>query len=88
MKVKQIALGMTLAVAAVSAMACPAGTHLVGGTGAHHKGGQCVKEGVSSAKSEAKAKAADTEKSAAKATKKSKKEAKAAAAKAKAAAKE
>lgn len=27
------------------AQACPAGTHLVGGTGPHHKGGQCVSKG-------------------------------------------
>ena len=26
----------------LSAQACPAGTRLVGGTGPHHKGGQCV----------------------------------------------
>lgn len=76
MKVKQIVLGMALTVAAVSAMACPAGTHLVGGTGAHHKGGQCVKEGVSATKAEAKEKVAKTEKKASDTTKKTKKEAK------------
>lgn len=57
MKVKEFALGMVLTVAAVSAMACPAGTHLVGGTGPHHKGGECVKEGAAAAKSEVKSKA-------------------------------
>ncbi|WP_274601971.1 hypothetical protein [Pseudomonas typographi] len=30
-----------LSVAAVSAQACPKGTHPVGGTGSHHKGGFC-----------------------------------------------
>lgn len=82
MKVKEIALGMVLTVAAVSAMACPAGTHLVGGTGAHHKGGECVKEGAAAAKTQAKAKAADAgakADAAGKKVKKSAKEAKAAA---------
>jgi hypothetical protein len=30
-----------LSIAAVSAQACPKGTHPTGGTGAHHKGGSC-----------------------------------------------
>lgn len=31
----------------LSAQACPAGTHPVGGTGPHHKGGTCVTNGAS-----------------------------------------
>lgn len=30
-----------LSIVSVSASACPKGTHPVGGTGSHHKGGTC-----------------------------------------------
>lgn len=32
-----------IALASVAANACPKGTHPVGGTGSHHKGGHCVR---------------------------------------------
>lgn len=32
---------LALVFASVSATACPKGTHPVGGTGSHHKGGTC-----------------------------------------------
>ena len=46
-KIVSIALATTLALASVSAMACPKGTTLTGGVGKNHKGGSCVpKSGV------------------------------------------
>lgn len=48
MKVTNIAMAMILGLAATTAFACPKGTHPVGGTGPHHKGGKCV--GASEAK--------------------------------------
>lgn len=36
-----IAFASLLAIVSVSAHACPKGTHPVGGTGSHHKGGSC-----------------------------------------------
>ncbi len=54
---KLLALVLTLAlgVASASAMACPKGQELTGGTGKHHKGGTCVTKVVKeSAKTEAK----------------------------------
>ncbi|MBB1199376.1 hypothetical protein EGM70_03560 [Enterobacteriaceae bacterium 89] len=42
-KVLAVLFVAAVSVAASSAVqACPKGEHLVGGTGAHHKGGQCV----------------------------------------------
>jgi hypothetical protein len=47
MKKLMTALLFALGLVSVSAMACPAGETLTGGTGAHHKGGTCVpKSGV------------------------------------------
>lgn len=41
-KISLILLTALIGIAAVnSAMACPKGTHPVGGTGSHHKGGTC-----------------------------------------------
>ena len=34
-------LVLGLGLASATAFACPKGTHLVGGTGPHHKGGKC-----------------------------------------------
>ena len=42
MKVISIAAALIIGLASTTAFACPKGTHLVGGTGAHHKGGKCV----------------------------------------------
>jgi hypothetical protein len=68
MKRMQYILAAVLCVASATAFACPKGTHLVGGTGAHHKGGKCV------AQADAKAPAAAEEKTTdAKADKKAKK---------------
>jgi hypothetical protein len=54
MKATKLVLALVMAFAASTAFACPKGTHLVGGTGAHHKGGKCV-----SAAEAAEAKSAD-----------------------------
>lgn len=41
-KISLIVLTAFIAMASVnSAVACPKGTHPVGGTGSHHKGGTC-----------------------------------------------
>ena len=42
MKKLSIAMALIFSLAVTSAFACPKGTHLVGGTGSHHKGGKCV----------------------------------------------
>ena len=39
---KKLLTLIVLASLATGAMACPRGTHPVGGTGSHHKGGKCV----------------------------------------------
>lgn len=40
---KVVLLGLLLALSGpMLAQACPKGTHPVGGTGSHHKGGRCV----------------------------------------------
>ncbi|MFL1543635.1 hypothetical protein ACLBW8_14190 [Pseudomonas sp. M5A4_2d] len=36
-----VGLLVVLAVSPMFAVACPKGTHPVGGTGSHHKGGTC-----------------------------------------------
>ena len=41
MKVISIGMALVLGLASATAFACPKGTHLVGGTGPHHKGGKC-----------------------------------------------
>lgn len=41
MKVISIGMALVLGFASATAFACPKGTHLVGGTGPHHKGGKC-----------------------------------------------
>ncbi|EIC83963.1 hypothetical protein SPM24T3_13640 [Serratia sp. M24T3] len=44
---KKVAALMVMALTltfATSVMACPKGTHLTGGKGAHHKGGICTKK--------------------------------------------
>ncbi len=71
MKLSKLAMALVLGLASATAFACPKGTHLVGGTGPHHKGGKCVDASASTseakpAKSEA---ASNTD---AKATKKQK----------------
>ncbi|MGI4858732.1 MAG: hypothetical protein ACRYHA_17785 [Janthinobacterium lividum] len=38
---KMLAVLLVSMVAASAAQACPKGTHIHGGTGAHHKGGTC-----------------------------------------------
>lgn len=48
----------TLGLASVSAMACPKGSTLTGGTGKHHKGGTCSAKSASAAKTTAAAPAA------------------------------
>lgn len=35
-------MALVFSLASATAFACPKGTHLVGGTGEHHKGGKCV----------------------------------------------
>lgn len=42
MKTIFIAMALIFSMTSVTAFACPKGTHLVGGTGANHKGGKCV----------------------------------------------
>jgi hypothetical protein len=37
-----MALALVLGLASSAAFACPKGTHLVGGSGPHHKDGKCV----------------------------------------------
>jgi len=41
-KIAIAGLVVLLSIVSVSASACPKGTHPVGGTGSHHKGGTCV----------------------------------------------
>ncbi len=41
-KLLVLVLTLALGVASVSAIACPKGETLTGGTGKHHKGGKCV----------------------------------------------
>ncbi len=41
-KILTSAVALTFAVLSASAMACPKGTTLQGGTGPKHKGGKCV----------------------------------------------
>jgi len=62
---KRIVCAATIALAfgSSAAMACPAGTHLVGGTNSHHKGGYCTTS-ASGAKSSASHRAHRTEESA------------------------
>lgn len=36
-------LSLLVSLVSISASACPKGTHPVGGTGSHHKGGTCKK---------------------------------------------
>ena len=89
MKVIHIAAALIFGLASASAFACPKGTHLVGGTGPHHKGGKCVAADAADAKADSKAeKKADAkadakadDKAAKKEAKKSKKQKKADAAK-------
>ncbi|TFY96031.1 hypothetical protein DYL61_00980 [Pseudomonas nabeulensis] len=40
-KLSLLGLLVVLAVSPMLAMGCPKGTHPVGGTGSHHKGGTC-----------------------------------------------
>jgi hypothetical protein len=40
-KLSGVVLLVVLAVSPMFAMGCPKGTHPVGGTGSHHKGGTC-----------------------------------------------
>ena len=42
MRASSIALALVFSLASATAVACPKGTHPVGGTGPHHKGGKCV----------------------------------------------
>lgn len=42
MKAISIVMALVFGLASSTAFACPKGTHLTGGTGAHHKGGKCV----------------------------------------------
>ena len=41
-KLLSVALVVVLGLVSVSAMACPKGEELTGGTGKHHKGGTCT----------------------------------------------
>ena len=43
-KIITLLLIVTFGAMSASAMACPKGEHLKGGTGSHHKGGVCVKK--------------------------------------------
>ncbi|MEB3766462.1 hypothetical protein [Acinetobacter sp. MD2] len=53
---------LSLALASASAMACPKGSSLQGGTGPHHKGGKCVASaGVKKDKSAVKTQKTKTE---------------------------
>lgn len=41
-KLLSLVLVMAFGIASVSAMACPKGESMTGGTGKHHKGGTCA----------------------------------------------
>jgi len=57
MKIINLMVAIAFALVSATAFACPKGTHPVGGTGPHHKGGKC--EAAAEAKgAEAKAPAA------------------------------
>ena len=71
-------MALLFSLAATSAFACPKGTHLVGGTGPHHKGGKCVAaDGKADAKPAAAKSEAKADEKPAKKSKKDKKKAEA-----------
>jgi hypothetical protein len=41
MKTLCVVIALAFSVLSINAAACPKGTHPVGGTGPHHKGGTC-----------------------------------------------
>lgn len=68
MKAILVTLALVLGFTSTITMACPKGTHIVGGTGTHHKGGKCVgadtkADAKADAKAEEKAPAATEAKS-------------------------
>lgn len=72
-------MALVLGLASSAAFACPKGTHLVGGSGPHHKGGKCVAAAEAKAAETAPADAKAADKPAKKAAKrKAKKKAEAA----------
>ena len=70
------AILLVFSLTSVTAFACPKGTHLVGGTGPHHKGGKCVAADGKASDAKSDAKAADTKSEAKADVKSSKKKSK------------
>jgi hypothetical protein len=70
MKAILTAVALVFSLTSVTAFACPKGTHLVGGTGPHHKGGKCVAIDGKASEAKAAGAKADAKKSKKKAKKK------------------